>query len=98
MGHEFLLRIMVALSPIVFLSTDQRVIDEFDHVIQHSDRVGSDLSEQDLFVVGFIDIDLNKRWITFFLFSGKLRKNHTALSLIFSESPYVTKRLGSMTL
>lgn len=89
---------MVALPPVVLLSANQRVVDVLYHVVQDSNWIGCDLAEQNLLIACLIDVDLDKRRSTFFLFSGRLRRNQTALSFIFSESPYVTKRTGSMTL
>lgn len=78
---------MIALPPIMFLSADKRIINVFYHVTEDSDWIGSDLSKKNFLVACLIDVDLNKQQVTFFLFSGRLRKNHTALSLIFSLSP-----------
>ncbi len=63
------------------------VVDVLNHVAEHFHRIGSHFSEQDFLVVRLVDDDLNEVRFTFFLFSGRLRRNHTALSFILSVSP-----------
>lgn len=57
--HELLLVVAVAESPIMLVSTDEWIVDVFDHIAEHSDRVGRDLAEQHLFIAGLIDVDLH---------------------------------------
>ena len=71
----------------MLVSADEWVVDVLDHVAEHSDGVGRDFTKEHLLVAGFVDVDLSGGGVTFFLFSGRLRRNQTALSLIFSLSP-----------
>lgn len=79
---KFLFRIGISESPVVFVTVDKGVIDVLDHVAQNANRVRRHLTEKNFLVVGLINVDLYHKRVTFFLFSGKFRKNQTALSLI----------------
>lgn len=71
----------------MFFSIDEWVIDIFNHVTENSNRIRSHFTEKNFFVICLVDVDLTKINSTFFLFSGRLRRNQTALSLILSVSP-----------
>jgi hypothetical protein len=57
-GHELFLGIPVTQSPVVLFTTDQWIVDVFNHIAEHSNRIGRHLTEENLFVAGFVDIDL----------------------------------------
>lgn len=59
--HELLFVVTIAESPIMFVSTDEWVVDVLYHIAKHSNWVGCDLSEEYLFVAGLVDVDLHKR-------------------------------------
>jgi hypothetical protein len=57
-SHKLLFVLSVAQSPVMLLAADERVIDVFDHIAEHTHRIGCYLAKEYFLVAGLVDVDL----------------------------------------